>query len=260
MSPPLSEQSVFLQALQLTGSEARKAYLDAVCERNSELRGRVEALLRADEQAGDFLVRPPEGLTGNDATERARGVSENPGDRIHRYKLLEKIGEGGLRRGLHGRAEEPVRRRVALKIIKLGMDTRQVIARFEAERQALALMDHPNIAKVFDAGATDTGRPYFVMELVRGVPITEYCDQNKLWPRGSGWSCSSRSARRCSTRIRKGSSTATSSRRTCWSRSTTATPVPKVIDFGIAKATAAAADGQDVCSRSSSSSSARRPT
>ena len=112
---------------------------------------------------------------------------------------------------------------MALKIIKPGMDTRQVIARFEAERQALALMDHPNIARVLDAGATDIGRPYFVMELVHGVPITEFCDQNSLTS-ASGWSCSSRSARRCSMPIRRASSIATSSRRTCWSRCTTAAP------------------------------------
>ena len=101
-------------------------------------------------------------------------------DRIGRYKLLQQIGEGGCGVVYMAEQEEPVRRRVALKVIKLGMDTKQVIARFEAERQALALMDHPNIAKVFDAGATETGRPYFVMELVRGIRITDYCDQNNL--------------------------------------------------------------------------------
>ena len=105
---------------------------------------------------------------------------EKPGDRIGRYKLLEQIGEGGFGVVWMAEQEEPVRRRVALKIIKLGMDTKEVVARFEAERQALAMMDHPNIASVFDGGATDTGRPYFVMELVKGVPITEYCDANKL--------------------------------------------------------------------------------
>src|SRR5437867_1565917 len=105
------------------------------------------------------------------------------GDRIDRYKLLQKIGEGGMGVVYMAEQEEPIRRRVALKIIKLGMDTRQVIARFEAERQALALMDHPNIAKALDAGATDAGRPFFVMELVRGVPITAYCDQNQLPPK-----------------------------------------------------------------------------
>src|SRR4029453_9854106 len=107
-------------------------------------------------------------------------VTEKPGDRIGRYKLLQKIGEGGCGTVYMAEQEEPVRRRVALKVIKLGMDTQQVVARFEAERQALALMDHPNIAQVFDAGATDTGRPYFVMELVRGIKITEYCDRQSL--------------------------------------------------------------------------------
>src|SRR5579859_99403 len=102
------------------------------------------------------------------------------GQMLGRYKLLEKVGEGGFGVVYVAEQKEPVKRRVALKIIKLGMDTRQVVARFEAERQALALMDHPNIAKVLDAGATDSGRPYFVMELVRGVKLTEYCDQNKL--------------------------------------------------------------------------------
>ena len=133
--------------------------------------------------------------------------------------------------------QQPVRRRVALKVIKPGMDTREVIARFEAERQALALMDHPNIARVLDAGATESGRPYFVMELVRGVPITEYCDQNQLTAARAAGTVRRTSATPCSTRIRRASSTATSSRRTCWSRCTTAVPVAKVIDFGIAKAT-----------------------
>src|SRR6187431_2341345 len=118
--------------------------------------------------AGDFLMLPhmnPGGML----------VAEGPGDLVGNYRLAEKIGEGGC--GIVFRAEQewPVRRQVALKIIKLGMDTQQVVARFEAERQALALMDHPNIAQVLDAGATETGRPYFVMELVQGVPITEFC-------------------------------------------------------------------------------------
>src|ERR1039457_5433768 len=107
-------------------------------------------------------------------------VTEQPGDHIGRYKLLEKIGEGGCGIVYMAEQTEPIRRRVALKVIKLGMDTRQVIARFEAERQALALMDHPNIAKVLDAGTNEAGRPYFVMELVRGIKITDYCDQNHL--------------------------------------------------------------------------------
>jgi serine/threonine protein kinase len=107
-------------------------------------------------------------------------LQEKPGTVIDRYKLLEKIGEGGMAVVYMAEQQKPIRRKVALKVIKLGMDTKSVIARFEAERQALAMMDHPNIAKVLDAGATETGRPYFVMELVRGVPITEYCDKNVL--------------------------------------------------------------------------------
>src|SRR3989475_7322499 len=107
-------------------------------------------------------------------------VTEKPGDRIGHYKLREKIGEGGCGVVYVAEQEEPVRRRVALKVVKLGMDTRQVVSRFEAERQALAIMDHPNIAKVLDAGTTENGRPYFVMELVRGIRITDYCDQNHL--------------------------------------------------------------------------------
>src|SRR5207245_706707 len=113
-------------------------------------------------------------------TEANIPLTEKPGDRIGRYKLLQQIGEGGCGVVYMAKQEQPVRRRVAIKVIKLGMGTKQVIARFEAERQALALMDHPNIARVLDAGATETGRPYFVMELVRGIRITEYCDQNKL--------------------------------------------------------------------------------
>src|SRR6266496_3768860 len=112
--------------------------------------------------------------------EVAGQLIEKPGDRIGRYRLLQEIGHGGCGVVYMAEQQEPVRRKVALKVIKLGMDTRQVIARFEAERQALALMDHPNIAKVLDAGATDSGRPYFVMELIKGLPITEFCDQSQF--------------------------------------------------------------------------------
>src|SRR5262249_36974005 len=125
-----------------------------------------------------FLELPPTGLSKTILV--AVPPTEKPGDRIGRYKLLQQIGEGGCGVVYMAEQEEPVRRRVALKVIKLGMDTKQVVARFEAERQALALMDHPNIAKVLDAGATDSGRPYFVMELVRGIKITEFCDENQL--------------------------------------------------------------------------------
>ena len=180
------EQVLFAEALRRATPEARAAYLDGACGRDTALRRRVEVLLRAAENAGDFLEEPPTGLSGDaDATHLVTElISEKPGDRIGRYKLLEKIGEGGCGTVYMAEQEEPVRRRVALKVIKLGMDTKQVIARFEAERQALALMDHPNIAKVLDGGATPTGRPYFVMELVRGVRITEFCQwgQSRVSP------------------------------------------------------------------------------
>jgi serine/threonine protein kinase len=114
---------------------------------------------------------------------RLQELRINPATVIGHYKLLQKIGEGGMGEVWMAEQEEHIRRKVALKVVKLGMDTKQVIARFEAERQALALMDHPNIAKVLDAGATETGRPYFVMELVRGVRITNYCDEHKLTTR-----------------------------------------------------------------------------
>jgi eukaryotic-like serine/threonine-protein kinase len=151
----------------------RQRFLAEACGEDGELKHQVLSLLEVHDRSADFLevtaLIPSTVL-----------VTEKPGDRIGRYKLLEQIGEGGCGVVYMAEQEEPVRRRVALKVIKLGMDTKQVIARFEAERQALALMDHPNIAKVLDAGATDTGRPYFVMELVRGIRITDYCDQNNL--------------------------------------------------------------------------------
>src|SRR5437879_1837211 len=168
---------VFTEAVQLPIPE-RAAFLDRACAGDEDLRRRIEALLRSNERAGDFLEEPPTGSIGERRAKVAAG--EKPGDRVGRYKLLQEIGEGGCGVVFVAEQEEPIRRRVALKVIKPGMDTKSVIARFEAERQALALMDHPNIAKVFDAGATESGRPYFVMELVRGVKITEYCDQHSL--------------------------------------------------------------------------------
>src|SRR5690242_16945993 len=168
---------LFLEAIQLP-NEQRVAFLDRACANEKDLRRRIEALLRSNERAGDFLETPPTGSIGE---VRAKiTVGEKPGDRVDHYKLLKQIGEGGWGVVFRAEQEEPVRRRVALKVVKPGMDTKSVIARFEAERQALALMDHPNIAKVLDGGSTDTGRPYFVMELVRGVKITDYCDQNNL--------------------------------------------------------------------------------
>jgi serine/threonine protein kinase/tetratricopeptide (TPR) repeat protein len=174
---PSREVEVFAAALQLPPPE-RADYLKAACNGDTGLRERVERLLEAHDGAGNFLEQPPADAQRKAGMEMS--VGEKPGDRIGRYKLLQQIGEGGCGVVFMAEQEEPVRRRVALKIIKPGMDTRSVMARFEAERQALAMMDHPNIAKVFDAGATESGRPYFVMELVRGVKIVEYCDNNSL--------------------------------------------------------------------------------
>ena len=173
---PARIEEIFGEALTKADAPARAAYLDQACGDDIQLRERVEALLLAHDATGNFLRLP--------ATDEATGplfsVNEGPGAKIGRYKLLQQIGEGGFGVVFMAEQEEPVRRRVALKIIKLGMDTRQVVARFEAERQALAMMDHPNVAKVLDGGATETGRPFFVMELVKGTPITEYCDKNNL--------------------------------------------------------------------------------
>src|SRR5262245_32265871 len=170
---------VFTEAVQLPTGE-RPAFLNEACAGNEELRQKVEALLRSNDRAGDFLEEPP---TSSINEGRAKVVGEKPGDRIGHYKLLQQIGEGGCGIVFMAEQEEPVRRRVALKVVKPGMDTKSVIARFEAERQALALMDHPNIAHVFDAGTTEGGRPYFVMELVRGIRITDYCEQKSLTTR-----------------------------------------------------------------------------
>src|SRR5438046_1504019 len=177
-----SEDEIFEAALQHATREKRATYLNEACGDDARLRESVEALLKAHDQAGEFLEQPPAGVSAKTfvVTTGMVPVTEGPGDRIGRYKLRENLGEGGCGVVYVAEQEEPVRRRVALKVIKLGMDTRQVVARFEAERQALAMMDHPNIAKVLDAGSTDTGRPFFVMELVRGNKITEYCDQNSL--------------------------------------------------------------------------------
>jgi WD40 repeat protein/tRNA A-37 threonylcarbamoyl transferase component Bud32 len=170
------EEAIYYEAISKRAKE-RKAYIEAACGDDAELAARVEALLKAREVEDSFLEGA---VLGTDVTWDETPLSEGPGTVVGRYKLLEKIGEGGMAVVYMAEQDKPLRRRVALKIIKLGMDTKQVIARFEAERQALAMMDHPNIAKVFDAGATETGRPYFVMELVRGVSIAEYCDTNKL--------------------------------------------------------------------------------
>jgi eukaryotic-like serine/threonine-protein kinase len=171
------EREIFLDALEKTSPEERKAFLDRACGNDAALRARVESLLRHHSK-DSFLEEPAVGVDTRPSLESA--VCEGVGTVIGRYKLLQKIGEGGMGVVYMAEQEEPVRRKVALKVIKLGMDTKQVVARFEAERQALALMDHPNIAKVLDGGATNAGRPFFVMELVQGVPITEFCDKNQF--------------------------------------------------------------------------------
>ena len=187
------EEGLFQAAIQLDPA-AREVFVATSCRGDSPLRARLELLL-AQHFSGDSLLAEgsPGACAGIDraAIEAAQaptvasssaksGTDEPVGQMLGRYKILERVGEGGCGVVYVAEQVEPVRRRVALKVIKLGMDTQQVVARFEAERQALAMMDHPNIAKVLDAGATEQGRPFFVMELVRGIPITQYCDQNNL--------------------------------------------------------------------------------
>jgi serine/threonine-protein kinase len=175
----MNERAIFEAALDCKDPEQRVAYLNEACSGDQPLRQHIEGLLKAHELLGSFLAAPPRApaVTVDEA------VTERPGTVIGPYKLLEQIGEGGFGVVFMAEQTQPVRRKVALKVLKPGMDTRQVVARFEAERQALAIMDHPNIAKVLDGGQTTSGRPYFVMDLVKGLPITEYCDQAQLTPR-----------------------------------------------------------------------------
>jgi serine/threonine protein kinase/WD40 repeat protein len=181
---PKREEALFQAAAQVTGPE-RAVFLNGACYGDPALRQRLEALLAAHDTKDSFL-EPEAPKPGSQPVKTIKlAVADDPADeavgmKVGRYKLLEKVGEGGCGVVYVAEQIEPVRRRVALKVIKLGMDTKQVVARFEAERQALAMMDHPNIAKVLDAGTTETGRPFFVMELVRGIRITEYCDQASL--------------------------------------------------------------------------------
>jgi serine/threonine protein kinase len=246
------EETVFYAALKVEDPVQRKLFLDQACAGDAGLRSAVEELLRTQGEAERFFndggsavksvsTLPP--LTGDGSRSNGIAVGDSPleenlGTRIGRYKLLQKIGEGGCGVVYMAEQEEPVRRRVALKIIKLGMDTKSVIARFNAERQALALMDHPNIARVLDAGATETGRPYFVMELVRGIKITEFCDQNHL-----------ETDRRLDLFVQVCHAIQHAHQKGIIHRDIKPSnvmvtlhdgvPVPKVIDFGIAKATEA---------------------
>jgi hypothetical protein len=228
--PPNPEVAVFAAALELPADQ-RGAYLDQACAGDLALRRQVEALLKVHNEAGDFF----DNLAQSAAAE-SKVPAERPGDRIGRYKLLQQIGEGGCGVVYMAEQKEPVRRKVAVKVIKLGMDTKHVIARFEAERQALALMDHPNIAKVLDAGATDTGRPFFVMELVRGIKMTDYCDENNL---------ATEERLKLFTQVcqaiqhahQKGIIHRDIKPSNILIADHDGVPVPKVIDFGIAKAT-----------------------
>ena len=228
----MSEEAIFHQARARTDPAERAAYLQQACGDDAALRASVEALLRADVGASGFMDGPP---PDPDATVDAP-IGERPGTVIGPYKLLQEIGEGGMGTVFMAEQTEPVRRMVALKLVRPGMDSRQILARFEAERQALAMMDHPNIAKVLDAGTTPTGRPYFVMELVKGVPITEYCDQNHLSP-----------AQRLELFVPVCQAVQHAHQKGIIHRDLKPSnvlvaryddrPVPKVIDFGVAKAT-----------------------
>ena len=235
MNSPIQRQlEIFSTALECPAGPERDAFLTQACAGDASLRQQVDALLVGYEKAGSFLDKAA-GPLGPGGTHIVP-ITEKAGDKIGRYKLLQQIGEGGCGVVYMAEQEEPVRRRVALKVIKLGMDTKQVVARFEAERQALALMDHPNIARVLDAGATDTGRPYFVMELVRGVRITEFCDQQKL----STHDRLELFLRICSAiqhAHQKGIIHRDLKPSNVLVTIIDGTPVPKVIDFGIAKAT-----------------------
>src|SRR5438105_786029 len=173
-------ESILFAALDKPSDRERAAFLHEACGHDAELHRHVERLLAVHPRAAGFLHAPAAGLF---ATVDEPPLRERPGTVIGPYRLMEQIGEGGMGLVFVAQQEQPVRRKVALKIIKPGMGSRDVIARFEAERQALALMDHPNIARVLDAGTTQSGLPYFVMELVKGIPVTRYCDEHHLTPR-----------------------------------------------------------------------------
>ena len=175
----MNEREVFEAALAIGNPDERSAFLDSACA-DTAMREHIDGLIDAHEKLGSFLELPASDLP---ATAVRQPINEAIGTMIGPYKLLEQIGEGGMGVVYMAEQMEPVKRRVALKIIKPGMDSKQVLARFEAERQALAMMDHPNIAKVFHAGALGDGKPFFVMELVKGIPITNYCDQHRLTPK-----------------------------------------------------------------------------
>src|SRR6185295_9422410 len=233
-----------------TAPEERAAYLDAACGNDAELRRRVERLLAAHPKADDFLEQPalaplatgednPQFENGSPAPQKTSDYQPacEPGAIVAgRYTLVEKLGEGGMGEVWVAKQTEPVKRKVALKLIKTGMDSKAVLARFEQERQALALMDHPNIARVLDGGMTPTGQPFFVMDLVNGLSLTKFCDEAKLTLRQRldlfvpiCQAVQHAHQKGIIHRDLKPSNVLVSRHDT--------TPVPKVIDFGIAKAT-----------------------
>jgi len=243
--PPNLPKSIFLNALELPSGSEREAYLDAQCGEDAALRREVEELLSHHKQMGDFLEPTAVGVG---ASAEPGQLAGQPGQTIGRYRLLEVIGEGGMAVVYLAEQSEPVCRRVALKILKPGMDTREVTARFESERQALALMDHPNIARVFDAGTTDSGRPYFVMELVEGISLTDYCDQNDLGIRSRlelfVQVCQAVQHAHQKGIIHRDLKPSNILVTQCDGR-----PVPKIIDFGIAKAIGVKPSGQSPLTR-----------
>ena len=233
---PSREEEIFSALVALPVPE-RGAYLEKACGEDAALRQRLEGLLQSFDEAEGFMPGPAVTDIGFAVAEQAPPLpTENIGQSIGRYKLLQKIGEGGCGVVYMAEQQEPVRRRVALKVIKLGMDTKEVIARFEAERQALALMDHANIARVFDAGATDTGRPFFVMELVRGIPITKYCDEQNL-PTSARLELFTQVCHAVQHAHQKAVIHRDIKPSNILVTLHDGKPVPKVIDFGIAKAT-----------------------
>lgn len=244
----LSEEAVFQVARRIDRSDARRLYLEQACGSDADLRTRVEALLRAHDDEPSFLERPvvTPPAVGPETRSFAHGPDTPAGAYdgsaaiagtviAGRYKLLEQIGEGGMGTVFMAEQTAPVRRNVALKILKTGIDTRQVVARFEAERQALALMDHPNIARVYDGGEDASGRPYFVMELVRGVPITDFCDQSRL-PVRERLELFAIVCRAVQHAHQKGVIHRDLKPSNVLVTVHDGVPVPKVIDFGIAKA------------------------
>jgi serine/threonine protein kinase len=229
----MKQRDIFIEAMQKGEGKDRCEFLDEACGDNVELRKSVEQLLAEHQKDNSFFLdAPPPGL----AATFVQPITAKPGTQIGPYKLLQQIGEGGMGTVYMAEQTQPVQRKVALKVIKAGMDSSQIIARFEAERQALALMDHPNIARVLDAGTTTEGRPYFVMELVSGVPITTYCDENHLPPKAR-LELFTQVCQAVQHAHQKGIIHRDIKPSNVLVAVYDDRPVPKVIDFGVAKAT-----------------------